>query len=145
MKSTLTPNKNNNVILTYEQFSTNKYIDEKSWELFGSSHRVIDSSGERRRYSLEWEHLSDNIYLDRLSTKIYDQKIDQTENSYVHYFKDEKLSQHYERSIKQNSFGIEQKATSKNYEILSIPMINNFMIGYKRKELENDNVDTNII
>ena len=145
VKSTLTPNKNNNVILTYEQFSTNKYIDEKSWELFGSSHRVIDSSGERRRYSLEWEHLSDNIYLDRLSTKIYDQKIDQTENSYVYYFKDEKLSQHYERSIKQNSFGIEQKATSKNYEILSIPMINNFMIGYKRKELKNDNVDTNII
>ena len=35
VKSILTPNKNNNVILTYEQFRAKKYIDEKSWELFG--------------------------------------------------------------------------------------------------------------
>ncbi|CED58006.1 transferrin binding protein A (plasmid) [Aliivibrio wodanis] len=141
VKSTLNLNKNNNVILTYEQFSTQKDIDEKSWVLFGSSHRIIDSSGDRSRYSLEWEYLSNNVYLDRLSTKIYDQKIDQTDNSYVYSFKDEKLSQHYDRSIKQDSFGIEQKATSKNYEILSIPMINNFMVGYKRKKLQNNNVD----
>jgi len=141
VKSQLKPNKNNNIIMTYEQFKSNKDINEKSWEIYGNDHRLINSSVDRRRYSIEWEHLSNNVYFDKLSTKIYNQKIDQTDDSYVYDFKGEKLTKNYKRSIKQDSFGIEQKVTSKSYNLFSLPMKNNFMLGYQRKKLQNDNID----
>ncbi|NRA83481.1 MAG: TonB-dependent receptor, partial [Gammaproteobacteria bacterium] len=141
VKSKLTPNENNNIIFTYEKFDVNNNIDERSWQLYGSNHRLIDSESDRNRFSLEWQYLSDSAYFDKFTTKIYNQKIVQTVDSYVYDLDDEKLEQHYQRSVKQQSFGIDQKITSKSYELLSIPMENNFIVGFKRKKLQNDNVD----
>ena len=58
VKSKLTPNENNNIIFTYEKFDVNNNIDERSWQLYGSNHRLIDSESDRNRFSLERENKS---------------------------------------------------------------------------------------
>lgn len=80
VKSNIILNDNHILKLAYENFSVDKSVDERSWDLFGFNHRLYTSEGERTRYSIDWNYDKDGKYIQNIDTKIFYQKIKQKKN-----------------------------------------------------------------
>ena len=141
IKSNFSPNDSNKITLTYENYKLDKDVDERSWELFGSNHRISKAIGQRQRYSVDWDYHYQGIYLDYIESKIYHQKISQEKNSYVYNLNSNKLENNYNRKLDQISYGFDQKINLQEQQWLNRPVMSRIMYGYNNKKFINDNID----
>ncbi|MGV0571465.1 TonB-dependent hemoglobin/transferrin/lactoferrin family receptor [Vibrio harveyi] len=141
VKSNIILNDNHILKLTYENFSVDKFVDERSWELFGFNHRLYNSEGERTRYSIDWNYDKDGKYIQNIDTKIFYQKIKQKKISSVYKFDNNELEQIYDRSQDQKSIGFNQNFEFSKMNVISLPFTQTLIYGFNKKSFENNNTD----